>query len=63
MHKRAGKIGAEDREKEEFALRVNVGELRQIVAQMTFGKQVRKERWHPARYGARRPSRSRPYVV
>ena len=51
-HKRAGKIGAEDGEKEEFAVRVHVGELREIVAQMPFGKEVRKERRHAARHGA-----------
>src|SRR5260370_25122536 len=49
---RAGKIGAENSEEEEFALRVNIGKLREILAQVTFGKEVRKERRHAARHRA-----------
>ena len=49
---RAGKIGTEDSEEEEFALRVNIGKLREILAQVPFGKQVRKERRHAARHRA-----------
>src|ERR1700677_692307 len=49
---RAGKIGAEDREEKEFALRVNIGKLGEILAQVPFGKQVRKKRRHAARHRA-----------
>ncbi len=47
-----GKIGTENREEEEFALGIHVGKLREILAQVPFGKQVRKERRHAARHGA-----------
>src|SRR5207302_9639169 len=49
---RAGKIGAENSEEEKFALRVNIGKFREILAQVPFGKQVRKERRHAARHQA-----------
>src|SRR5690242_17812301 len=51
--KRAGKVGAEHGKEEEFALRIDDRALGEIVAQVTFGEKVRKERWHAARRGAR----------
>src|SRR5260370_3705793 len=50
--KRSGEVGAEDREEEEFALGIHVGKLCEILAQVAFGKQVRKERRHAARHRA-----------
>ena len=55
--KRSREIGAEDREEEEFAFGIHGGKLCEILAQVPFGKQVRKERQHAARHRAQGRSR------
>ena len=49
---RAGKIGAEDGEEEEFALGIHVRALGEVLAQMSFGQKVREEGRHTPRHGA-----------
>ena len=51
-NKRAGKIGAQDGEQEEFALGINLRKLRKAFTQAAFGQQVREERRQTAAHGA-----------
>src|SRR5579883_2966756 len=51
--KRAGKVGAEHGEEEEFAIGIDARALGEIVAQGTFGEKIREVRWYAARRGAR----------
>ena len=53
-HERAGQVGAEHGQKKEFALRLDARARGQVVAQMPFRQQVRKEGGKAHRYGARR---------
>jgi hypothetical protein len=46
---RAGQVGAQDGEQKEFTLGLDLGQLCQIWAEMSFGEQVRKEVRHAAR--------------
>src|ERR1700728_790816 len=49
--KRAGQVGAEDGEEEEFALGIYVRALGEIVAQVAFGQKVGEEDRNPASHG------------